>query len=263
MQAEAWGTIAEIEARRGNEAGVAAAIKERRLISASVIDVQQLANLSVVMKDKANGLLAEGSLRAVKMVQGKYDEVIADANEMLVRLDELAARPEIVPADKVFLESVRERGWRHIGEANIMKGNYAEADRALRGRTASRVGAEKAEAPNADMALRSVWHAVALAKLGRGAEALKVLDLALKFRRDSFARLPGQRIVREHLARVLYVQAIAQPDDDAGRANRMAALQEAKKLIDGIPPGDRDLYVIQTTSKWIDEELAKLPAKRE
>ena len=45
-------------------------------------------------------------------------------------------------------------------------------------------------------------------------------------------------------------------DDDAGRANRMAALQEAKKLIDGIPPGDRNIYVIRTTSKWIDEELA-------
>lgn len=257
MQFEAWRTIEEIEAKRGNEAAVAAAKNELRLVSFSAIDLQQLGGLSVVLKDKASGLLAEGVLRATKMVQGKYDEVIADANEMLVRLDELSARPEIVPADRVFLEGVRERGWRHIGEANIMKGNYAEADRALRGRTASRVGAEKAEAPNSDMALRSVWHSMALAKLGRGAEALHVLDLAVKFRRDSFARLPGNRTAREHLARVLYVQAIAQPDDDAGRANRAAALQEAKKLIDGIPPGDRDAYVIRMTSKWIDEELAK------
>jgi hypothetical protein len=257
MQAEAWVTIEEVEAKRGNEAGVAAAKNERRLLSNSAIDLRQLGNLSVVLKDKAAGLLSDGSLRATRMMQGKYDEVIADANEMLVRLDELSARPEIVPADKVFLEGVRERGWRHIGEANIMKGNYAEADRALRGRAANRAGAEKAEAPNSDMALRSVWHAMALAKLGRGAEALQILDLAVKFRRDSFARLPSSPNAREHLARVLYVQAIAQPDDDAGRANRMAALQEAKKLIDGIPPDSRDAYVIRTTSKWIDEELAK------
>lgn len=236
MQAEAWVTIEEVEAKRGNEAGVAAAKNERRLVSNSGIDLRELGGLSVVLKDKAGGLLSDGNLRAAKIMQGKYDEVIADANEMLVRLDELSARPEIVPADKVFLEGVRERGWRHIGEANIMKGNYTDADRALRVRAATRAGEEKAEAPNSDMALRSVWHAMALAKLGRGAEALQILDLAVRFRRDSFARLPNQRAVREHLARVLYVQAIAQPDDGAGRANRMAALQEAKKLIDGIPP---------------------------
>jgi hypothetical protein len=53
--------------------------------------------------------------------------------------------------------------------------------------------------------------------------------------------------------------AIAQPDTPEGRARKAAALQEAEALLSKLSAEQQRMYVVRTTTKWIDEELAKLP----
>jgi len=95
--------------------------------------------------------------------------------------------------------------------------------------------------PYKDLAQRQIQLAAALAQLGKGAEAQTVLATTLEeFREKAKAGATGTDF-RTDFAWALYVEALSQESDAAGRSARRRALDEAARQIEACSPEVRQL----------------------
>jgi tetratricopeptide (TPR) repeat protein len=100
------------------------------------------------------------------------------------------------------------------------------------------------------------WGRVLLAQAAvrqnRKAEALKTLEPALVHYHAAEVQGATRLSFCQHFARALYVQALAELDDDAGKARRREELDKAARVLQTIPEEGRQLLNSGELLSWID-----------
>ena len=115
------------------------------------------------------------------------------------------------------------------GQAEYQVGNYAAAEAAEREAVDARKKyLTEAIGDRRDVAVKSTWLAMSLAKQGRLQEAAQVIGPIVEFHRGLAAKNHGDRWLPFELAGSLYAQALAEP------ARRAALLGEAAALLESL-----------------------------
>jgi hypothetical protein len=122
------------------------------------------------------------------------------------------------------------------GQAEYRLGDYAAAEQAEREAVEARKKfLTEAIGDRRDLAIKSTWLAMALARQGRRDEALKVIAPMVQFQRGLAAKNHGDRWQPLELAGALYAEALAEP------GKRAALLREAAALTLNLAPEMRPL----------------------
>ncbi len=107
-----------------------------------------------------------------------------------------------------------------------------------------------------------VWGQVLLAQAavgqGRKAEAIKALEPALAQYRADQARGAAHVSFRQHFARALYVQALAESTDRAGTASARESLAQARACLQDLSDEARQLHDSKELFSWIAAAQEKL-----
>jgi hypothetical protein len=102
------------------------------------------------------------------------------------------------------------------------------------------------------------WGRVLLAQAqigqSRPDEALKTLEPALVHYRSMQVQGAADFPFRQQFARALYVQALAQPADSVGSAQRRDCLNQAAKLLNELPDEARQWHDVKQLLFWIGAE---------
>jgi hypothetical protein len=145
-----------------------------------------------------------------------------------------------------------------VSASTLRLGRYDEAEAAARRRLT--LPTNSFTDPLYQRARQQVSFAHALAKRGHGAEALDVLKPALAhYQREKNAGATGTDF-RYQYAMALYVSAIAQGDDAAGRQARQLALAEAAEQLSLMSPEARQLSTSRELEQWISAARTVAPS---
>ena len=126
------------------------------------------------------------------------------------------------------------------GHAAYELGDYADAERAQRVAVDARKRyLTQAVADRRDLAEKSTWWAMAIARQGRLDEAAQIIAPVVGFHRELAAKNHGDRWQRLELAAALYAEALT----DGKR--RAALLREAAALVDGLPATLKALHDVR------------------
>jgi tetratricopeptide (TPR) repeat protein len=138
------------------------------------------------------------------------------------------------------------------GQAAYQLGDYAGAERALRGGIEAREKwPTESTSDHRDRANLSIWLALALARQGHAAQALQAISPVIKFQRELASRNHGDRWQPVELASALYVQALADKTHSAQN------LREAESLLDGVPAAMRDMRVVRQWRDGVHAAMAR------
>lgn len=186
-----------------------------------------------------------------RLVRGDYDWVIAKGEATLAQMRAIITAPAGKSYDRVlfrqFMETLRET----LAEALVHRGRFADAEAML----VSTVPLLSSPSTPYSTGQR-LWLALAQARQNRGETALKTLapaKAALKRLREDMATADQ----REQQARLLFIEAIAQPDTEAGRKHRRAALAEVSRFLETLTEEASRLYYPRILQRWITEERAR------
>ncbi|HET6913244.1 MAG TPA: hypothetical protein VFH71_07875 [Rhodanobacteraceae bacterium] len=222
-----WIRLAQLQAETGNAAGVAQSLKKY------VRDVDELvAPLSA--NDPRRQLLAnpEQDLESgLQLAEGQTQAAFTNATEVVNRI---AAINTPHGSNGYFLKRNMLDGNLAIASAAAIRlGRYAQAE-ALARRWLALPGSQQSEAdPQLDPSRARSTLAHAIAMQGRNDDAQKTLQPALAYYRQAQQAGAHETRFRSDYAYALYVGAIAQSSDAAGRKQRAADLDQAAKLIAG------------------------------
>ena len=137
--------------------------------------------------------------------------------------------------------------------AAIRLGRYPQAEAAARERVSLPPNPFSAADPQDDKSRAAVLLAHAVVMQGRVEEARKLVQPELARYRNEQQHGAAGVTFHHDLAYALYVQALAQPSDPAGRVQRQASLGEAAKLLNGLSAEARQLVDIRELTRWISE----------
>ena len=231
---DAWYDLAESQVELGWRADA-----ERTLVSAAAATEASAAQFAEGSPRRWLTLGRPRGERAwLALVAGEADKAFADLHAIVAELDKLE-----FPPDDQLGQSIRDdsMSWMlgALTDAAMQLARFPEAEAAARRRMAlpdSRFGDVVRE--KADRHLRLAF---ALAKLGQTTEAREVLEPTLEYFRER--RAVGSAGTQFHLeyAEALYVSAIAQEDDTAGRGAREQALAAATTELDRLSDEARQL----------------------
>ncbi|HUD46077.1 MAG TPA: serine/threonine-protein kinase [Candidatus Baltobacteraceae bacterium] len=259
-----WAEMADWEAQRGNRGAADQALQEaRHFIDANAIrkQVTEIAHeISVMRFDDAE--------RRVRMAFGEDAAVYTRATNALPRLVQLRGS-EHDPEVAALLLLWQQQALDEAARAALNLSRYTEAEAAA--------GALLSlPSQPGDVSERSYWDrpedmdwglvllAEAVLKQGRRAEALKTLEPALAHYHDAQAKGAGFLAFRQHFARALYVQALAEDSDGGGTARSREALAQAVALLQGLTDEARQLHDSKELLSWIAAAQKKLnPATEE
>jgi len=245
---QSWRSIAANEARRGRRAAATAAITASERAAEEFL-----------------ATIPEGSPRRELMAQGvpvwraRTQLLLGDnlvsleaANQVLADL-----RAVEVPADDRLALLNRDNFVRFAlvtsTMAAVQLGRYAEAEAASRERLALPPNLDANADPQDEISRATVSLAHAMAAQGRGPEALDLLGPVIDgYRAEQKAGAGGTTFQRD-LAYALFVEAIAQPADVAGRARRSAALAAAQREFDALSNEVQQLSDFRALGDWISE----------
>jgi tetratricopeptide (TPR) repeat protein len=190
-----------------------------------------------------------------KLLRGDYAGVMTQGHATLDQLRAIFTGPATKAYDRVLLRSVLDAVRETVAEALIQRGRFAEAE-AMLVKTVELLPPQVAKA-TPYTPTQQIWLALALARQNRSSEALTVLTPTLTTLRRQWDAGSPRAEQRELLARVFFVEAVAQPATPEGRARRQAALAEAQKILDAMTEEARQLYYPRVLRKWIAEERAR------
>jgi tetratricopeptide (TPR) repeat protein len=132
------------------------------------------------------------------------------------------------------------------GQAEYTVGNYGAAEQAEREAVEARKKyLTESIGDRRDVAVKSTWLALALARQGRLDEARKVIAPVVQFERGLAAKNHGERWQPLELAGALYAEALADP------SKRAALLREAAALTEDLAPEMRPLKDVRRWREWI------------
>ena len=187
---------------------------------------------------------------ALPLAAGDDETVRREARASVKRIEQIkVANPE----QELNRNRMLEVAYRTAAESSYRLKDYAAADaeikRALevhRGIPIRILNERRDEGDQIMLAARIA------ARLGRTAEAQRMVEPVLKLHRDLHARKDNDNVLqRVQLAGALYVSALAAP------AQRTSQLTEAAGLMDGLPAAAREQISNKVLRGWIAEEQKK------
>ncbi|MGH8865156.1 MAG: hypothetical protein ACREVZ_11040 [Burkholderiales bacterium] len=203
----------------------------------------------------ATGLTARSRMQ---LIEHKPLAAMNGASTEISRLDRIK-----IPAKDVRLATVMNNALggelRIASMAAIQLGRYAQAEAWARRRLALPPDPDPDEAPQIEPSSARAVLAQAVALQGRGAEALAILEPALRYYRDEQRAGANDTSMRRDFASALYASALAYSADPDGRAKRDAALAEATRLIAGATAEARQLASMRDLVIWIAAARASKP----
>jgi len=241
---ETWYGMAWLEAESGNRAAAERAYAEGSRASAEWAsqlapdNPQRMLTLTRVPLERA----------FMQLVFGEYQSALDGAAATAQLLGDTAFAKEAGTALR-FRDVQMQWAYEIESQAALRLGRYEEAEAAARRRL--ELPLTPFDDPDEGHARRQVQLAHAIAKQGRGSEALAVVEPALEYcRREMLAGASGADF-RGVCAEVLYVSAISQGSDAAGRRARKQALDEASELLSGASAELRQLVSARELMGWI------------
>jgi tetratricopeptide (TPR) repeat protein len=96
----------------------------------------------------------------------------------------------------------------------------------------------------------------ALIASGQKTEAQEALSKAISYYRSREAKGAGATSYRQDFGRALYQEALAQNDDEAGRAQRRTLLDEAQSVLAGLSQEAQQLRTSKELIGWVSEARA-------
>jgi serine/threonine protein kinase len=190
--------------------------------------------------------------RKIALLLGEYEAVVRDGEALLRELCSFLVSPATTNSDIATFMPETFQLQDDLARSYVHLSRWAEAEKALVMPAAIKVP-RKIDRP----ITATRWHALAVARLGRGQEAL---DLISRVQQDARKKLDdGTALVadRRDYAFGLLIEAIARADDPAGRDRRAAALAEAERVIGSLSDEAKGLNQSRTLISWIAEERAK------
>jgi len=178
----------------------------------------------------------------------------ASALDVATRIAGLV-RQTTVTADSATAGVIRSNYLRNVlataAAAAIRTGRYAEAEAASREQLELPANRFSDDDPDLERSRARATLAHAIARQDRAAEARDALRPALEYyRREQKGGASGLTFRRD-FAYALYVSALTEADDAAGRARKDRALTEAAALIAGASAEARRLVDVREVSDWI------------
>jgi hypothetical protein len=187
---------------------------------------------------------------AIPFGTGDYETVRSLARASAKRIEQIKS-----PTPQRELDRIRVLDWayRTGAEASYHLKDYAAADTEIKRALELR---QKIPARNMvvkrDVNEELLLAAVIAARLERYGEAQKLIEPALKFHRELYARKDNDDLTqRVEFARTLFVSALAVPRQGASQ------LAQAAAILDGLPPEMRDLKSVSIWREQIAEEQKK------
>jgi hypothetical protein len=195
--------------------------------------------------------------RQARLAFGENDTVASMAKEALPHIEEL--RASVTEADSRIigerLLELQRQALDQAAQAALRLGRFDEAETAARLLLSLSQEREEADLFD-DEPDHAFWGRVLLAQAAvrqnRKAEALKTLEPALVHYHAAEVQGATRLSFCQHFARALYVQALAELDDDAGKARRREELDKAARVLQTIPEEGRQLLNSGELLSWID-----------
>jgi tetratricopeptide (TPR) repeat protein len=184
----------------------------------------------------------------VELLAGNADSAYQLAAQS-VRETEQVVTPADSPAAQ-YRSAVTQLGLGMVSEAALRSSRYAEAEAAARRRMQFPPN-PFADDPMEDMSRRRLLLAFAIVNQGRGPEALQVLAPAMDYYKREQAQNARGTLFRRDYAEALYVYALAQAGDAAGREARRRALTQAAELNSGASAEARQTIESRELAGWI------------
>jgi serine/threonine protein kinase len=256
--AELGSALARWEAQREDHDGANQALQEARRSCEAILGGQRALELTELLK---------AAERQVKLASGEYADVRNMSKDAVSRLDKLIQGATADPPRHAALVYFTRQAHEVAARAALNLGHYDDAETAARALllVPSEAGgcfSNGMEHILLDEPDDVVWGQVLLAQAvvgqGRNAEALKMLEPALAHYRDDQAHGAAFVSFRQHFARALYVQALAEPADSAGTALARESLSQALALLQGLTDEARQLHDSKELLTWIATAQKKL-----
>jgi tetratricopeptide (TPR) repeat protein len=181
---------------------------------------------------------------ALPYTAGDYEAVRAVARASIARLEALKS-PD--PQRELDVNRLLWQAYRTQAEASYRLKEYPAAEQAIqRALAIGRQIPQRTLAERRDASLERMLAAMIAARVGRPAEAQKLIEPVLKFQHALYARGKDNEDLFQHVefARALYVASLA------GAGQRAAQLTEAAAILSGLPP---EMNRLITTTRLRDE----------
>jgi hypothetical protein len=244
-----WFDLAMSEAR-ANQSG-AAEESLREAIRANDAVVAQEG------KNSPRGLLLrvipDGVRARLQLYAGEDLRAFESAGDVITSVGQVAI-PEDNAGNVMFRQNLRRFSLTTQAVAAIRMRRYAEAEALSRARLDLPDDSFSEADPQDETSRAKVVLAHAIAEQGRGAEALGLVEPVLVRYRDERTRGADGVSLRRDVAHALFVSAISQPADAAGRAKKFAALAEASALIGGLSAEAQRLADLRIVAEMIAAE---------
>jgi hypothetical protein len=205
-------------------------------------------------KDSPRGLLLrvvpDGVRARLQLYAGGDRRAFESAGGVITSLGQVAI-PEDNANSVAFRQNLRRFSLTTQSIAAIRMRQYAEAEALSRARLDLPNNPFTNADPEDETSRAKVMLAHAIAEQGRGVEAFGLVESVLARYRNARSRGADGVSFRRDLAHALFVSAISQPADAAGRGRRTAALAEASALIGGLSAEAQRLADVRMVTQLI------------
>jgi tetratricopeptide (TPR) repeat protein len=186
----------------------------------------------------------------VQLIEGDTQDAFSNASAATAAIDKVKV-PQADANSKRARDNYLRATLTTAAEAAIRLGRYAEAETLTRRLQTVPDDPTSGDDPQVRAGREAAMLAHAVTMQGRGDEARTILEPALAYYgREQKAGASGTTFRRDH-AYALYVSALAQPADAAGRARRSADLAEAAKVLGGASAEAMQLAEMRELAGWI------------
>jgi serine/threonine protein kinase len=245
-----WVKIAILESQRGNRGSADQALQEGK----RSFDI--FTSVNRVSKTDSDFYAEESNLaeREVRLASGEDETVFNAANQALPRLEKIQANETDLVTTNFLLLGV-QLSLEQAARSALNLARYADAENAARALSAS---PHSTQSHPDYIAWGQVLLAQALVGQDRKAEALKILEPALAKYQDLQTQGASYVEFRQHFARALYVQSLAEPADTDGLARSREELDRADALLQGLTDEAKQLHDSKELLAWIADARKKL-----
>ncbi|MGE5088899.1 MAG: hypothetical protein ACM3QY_07215 [Candidatus Levyibacteriota bacterium] len=248
----AAGYLARLDADAGDRQGAAAAVASNRRFVALAVRTIPEGTFGRAFSPEFLGYygfpttgIGYGAY-APPSAEGDYEAVRRMADASAKRLE---AIKDVTPSQAQSRDAALEVAYRTAADASYRLADYTSADADIRQALALRKAIPtRTLSDQRDAGEQTVLAAMIAARLGRYAEARRLLEPVLQLHRGLYARKDNEDLT-EHVeyARALYASALA------GSPGKAAELKLAATLLDRLPPAMRSLISIGRLRAWIAE----------
>jgi tetratricopeptide (TPR) repeat protein len=251
-----WSLLAIIQSQRGNRPAAREAL--RGLSNALKSESAMIGMPEHVRRFSEESLLE--TERQAELALGQEAAVLPMALDALARIDSLL-KDEQHAGNRALLNQRKRLAHSDAACAALKLGRLEEAETNAHALLElPLVRSDAVSLTNFRQPDDAGWARVLLAEArlrqGRNSEALRTLQPALTLYREMRTQGATGLTFRQHFARALYVQALAQPGTAEGLAHRRESLKEAARVLNELTDEARQLHDSQELLSWISTAQA-------